>query len=260
MFLRSDDDHNSVRNAKKYFNSAMKLAESLKENPQTNKSTFLKEYIDAHNNIGMLQKDLDNLEEAENILTRGLQICDEEEVAEQDDGRTRLHHNLGNVYMELRKWAKAREHIEKDIVICKQIRHCQGEAKGYINLGELYYRVQKYEEAICCYKKALDLARSMEDEDALAGQIEENIKTVKQAIKVMDELKIEEKNLSKLERNMGTAKGTSGERKCLRQQNASLDHLIEKSSMISAWMKVRSVMTFFFIFLQLLKICSSTQK
>ncbi|GFY91241.1 tetratricopeptide repeat (TPR)-containing protein [Actinidia rufa] len=239
MFLRSDDDHYSVRNAKKYFKSAMKLAQSLKENPPSGKSSFLKEYIDGHNNIGMLEMDLDNLEEAQKVLTKGLGICDDEEVIENDDGRSRLHHNLGKVYMELRKWDKSREHIEKDIMICNRIGHCQGEAKGYINLGELHYRVQKCEDAILCYEKALKMAKSMEDEDALANQIGQNIETVKEAMKVMDELKKEEQNLKKLIRNMPMARGTASERKCLRQQNTSLDRLIEKSSMIFAWLKHR---------------------
>ncbi|KAL6965579.1 hypothetical protein U1Q18_036633 [Sarracenia purpurea var. burkii] len=218
----------------------MSLAQSLKENPTSGKSSFLKEYIDAHNNIGMLEMDLDNLEEAQRILTKGLQICDEEEVIEDDDGRSRLHHNLGKVYMELRKWDKSREHIEKDIMICNNIGHRQGEAKGYINLGELHYRVQKCEDAILCYEKALKLAKSMEDEDALADQIGQNIETVKEAMKVMDELKKEEQNLKKLMRNMPMARGTASERKCLLLQNSSLDLLIEKSSLIFAWSKVSS--------------------
>lgn len=246
IFLSSDDDHYSVRNAKKYFKSAMRLAQTLKENPPSNKSSFLKEFIDAHNNIGMLEMDLDNLEEAHKILTKGLKICDEEEVIDDDDGRSRLHHNLGRVYMELRKWDKAREHIEKDIIICKRIGHFQGEAKGYINLGELHYRVQKYEEANLCYQKALDLAKSMEDEDALVSQIDENIVTVKKAVKVMADMQKEEQNLKKLARNMATARGTPGERRCLLQQNASLDLLIEKSSMIFAWLKV-SICTIHFL-------------
>ncbi|XP_050205266.1 protein TONSOKU isoform X2 [Mercurialis annua] len=235
IFLTSEDDHSAVRNAKKYFNSAMKLAQNLKENPPDNKSSFLKEYIDAHNNIGMLQKDLDNLGEAEKILNKGLEICDEEEVREDDDGRSRLHHNLGNVYMERREWTKAREHIEKDIMICKRIEHLQGEAKGYINLGELHNRVQKYEDAIRCYQRALSLAKSMEDEDALAKQINENIETVKKAIKVLDELKKEEQQLKKLTRNRANEMDASRGWKLLREQYKLLDCLIEKSSMIFAW-------------------------
>ncbi|XP_022977670.1 protein TONSOKU isoform X2 [Cucurbita maxima] len=237
LFLKSDDDHFSVRNAKKYFKAAMERAKFLKDHPPKIGCSFLKEYIDAHNNLGMLEMDLDNLEGAKKILTKGLEICDEEEVDEDDDGRSRLHHNLGSVYMELRMWDQAKKHIEKDIIICKNIGHCQGEAKGYINLGELHYRVQKYDEAIHCYRKALHLAKSMEDEDALARQIDQNINTVKEAVQVMVALRKEEQNLKKLMREMVTARGTPRERRCLLQQNASLDCLIEKSSTIFAWMQ-----------------------
>lgn len=241
LLLKSDDDHFSVRNAKKYFKAAMELAKFLKDHPPKSGCSFLKEYIDAHNNLGMLEMDLDNLEEAKKILTKGLEICEEEEVNEDDDGRSRLHHNLGSVYMELRMWDQAKKHIEKDIIICKNIGHCQGEAKGYINLGELHYRVQKYDEAIHCYRKALHLAKSMEDEDALARQIDQNINTVKEAMQVMVELRKEEQNLKKLMREMAPARGTPRERKCLLQQNASLDCLIEKSSIICAWKQVKAI-------------------
>lgn len=141
-------------------------------------------------------------------------------------------------------WDKACAHIEKDIIICKNIEHCQGEAKGYINLGELHYRVQKYEEAMLCYMKALDLAKSMEDEDALADQIDQNIETVKEAMKVLDDLKKEEQNLKKLTRKMVIARGTPGEWKCLMLQNASLDRLIEKANIIMAWQKVSTFNTY----------------
>ncbi|KAL3650013.1 hypothetical protein CASFOL_006416 [Castilleja foliolosa] len=238
LFLKSDDDHCAVRNAKKYFKLAMKLAQTVKENPPCSRDSFLKEYIDAHNNLGMLEIDLDNLDEAEKILRRGLEICDEEEVIEDDDTRSRLHHNLGNVYLELRKWDNAKEHIRKDILICKRIGHCQGEAKGYVNLGELYYRTQKYNEAISAYQKALELANSLEDERALANQIKQNTETVKEAKEVMSELKKEEQNLKKLERNTQMAEGTENERKCLLKQYSSVDCLVEKSRMISLWIKV----------------------
>ncbi|XP_076893963.1 protein TONSOKU-like, partial [Bidens hawaiensis] len=234
MYLKSGNDQTSLRNAKKYFISAMKLAHTL---IKSNKLTFLKEYVDAHNNIGMVEMDLDNLEEAKKMLLKGLKICDEEEVVENDDARTRLHNNLGSVYMELRKWDKARVHIEKDIVICNNIGHIQGEAKGYINLGELHYRVQNYQDAILCYEKAMNLAKRMDDEYALVNHVKENIEVVKEATKVMEDMKKEEQNFNKLVRNMVVARGTSGERKCLLQQNASLDLLIEKSSIIFAWKK-----------------------
>ncbi|WOK94400.1 protein TONSOKU isoform X1 [Canna indica] len=238
IFTETETDHHAMRNAKKYFKSAMKLARSLKENPPCMKSGFfLKEFIDAHNNIGMLEMDLDNYEEAEKILLQGLKICDDEEVSEYDDARSRLHHNLGYLYTELREWSKARAHIEKDILICKKICHLQGEAKGFINLGELHHRVQKYDDAIRCYQTALDTAKCLEDEDALVNQINQNMNTVKEAAKVLEELKKDEQKLKKLMRTTCDARGTSNERKCLLEQSTCLDGLIEKACVIFAWPK-----------------------
>uniref|UniRef100_A0A0A9CYI5 Uncharacterized protein n=1 Tax=Arundo donax TaxID=35708 RepID=A0A0A9CYI5_ARUDO len=197
ILLRSENDHSAIRNAKKYFKSSMKLARTLKEKSPSQKSSFLKELIDAYNNMGMLELELDNFEEAEKLLIQGLKICDDEEVNPYDDTRTRLHHNLGNVYTELRNWNKAKGHIEKDIEICRKIRHPQGEAKGFINLGELHSRVQKYEDAKLCYNKALQIAKCLEDEDALIEQILQNIETVEKAAEVLEELKKDEQKLKK---------------------------------------------------------------
>nr|XP_018681426.1 PREDICTED: protein TONSOKU isoform X2 [Musa acuminata subsp. malaccensis] len=238
IFTETESDHHALRNAKKYFKLAMKIAFTLKETPPSMKSGFfLKEFIDAHNNIGMLEMDLDNYEEAEKILLQGLKICDDEEVSQHDDARSRLHHNLGYLYTELRKWSTAREHIERDILICKKICHLQGEAKGFINLAELHHRVQKYDDAIRCYQKALDLAKCLEDEDALVNQINQNIKTVKEAAKVLEQLNKDEQKLKKLMRATSDARGTSNERKCLLEQNTCLDGLIEKARIIFAWPK-----------------------
>ncbi|KQK02062.1 protein TONSOKU isoform X2 [Brachypodium distachyon] len=237
MLLRSENDHSAIRNAKKYFKSAMKLVRVLKENTASQKSPYLKELIDAYNNMGMLELELDNFEEAEKLLLQGLKICDEEEVNPYDDARSRLHHNLGNVYMELRNWNRAKSHIEKDIEICRQICHLQGEAKGFINLGELHSQVQKYEDAKLCYNKALQIAKRLEDEDALVDQIHQNIETVTKAAEVLEELKKDEQKLKKLIRDTSSASGTSKERKLLLEQHAWLDNLIEKARMISAWPK-----------------------
>lgn len=237
LFTKSEYDHHSIRKAKKYFKSAMDLAMTLKENRPNNKS-YLKEYIDAHNNMGMLEVELENWHDAMSILVKGLKICDEEEISDNDDGRSRLHHNLGRVYMELRAWDKARKHMEKDIHICNRIGHRQGEAKGYINLGEMHYRIQMYEEANSYYEKALTLVRILEDEEALMEQCNENIKIVKEAVKVMKAITREEQNLKKLKRDKTNARGTPDEQKFLVLQNETLDRLIEKAGMIFAWEKV----------------------
>nr|CAB3451284.1 unnamed protein product [Digitaria exilis] len=239
ILSKSENDHSAMRNAKKYFKSSMKLARILKEKSPSQKSDFLKELIDAYNNMGMLELELDNFEEAEKLLIQGLKICDDEEVGLYEDTRTRLHHNLGNVYIELRKWNKAKEHIEKDVAICRKICHPQGEAKGFINLGELQSRVQKYREAKLCYNRALTIASSLEDEDALVEQIKQNIETVTKANEVLEELKKDVQKLKKLVRDTSNARETSKERKLLLEQHAWLDNLIEKARMICAWQQYK---------------------
>lgn len=246
IFLGSEDDHCAMQTAKKYYKSAMKKAKVLKErNTSFNCSSFLKEFIDAQNNIGLLELDLDNPEEAERILLDGLKNCNDEEINENDEVRTRLHHNLGRLYLELRQWRKSREHIEKDIQICKRIGHQQGESKGFINLGEMYYRTQMYNEAVNCYRKALDIAYSMIDEHALVNQITDNIEIVNKAVHVQEEINKEEQKLKKLAREACSTKGSSRERKYLLEQNSSLDNLIQKTIMISAWKKVFSFVQHF---------------
>lgn len=88
-------------------------------------------------------------------------------------------------------WGDARQYIEKDIQICNQNGHCEGEANGYINLGELHNCVQRYIDATLCYQKALSLAKLMEDV-ALVHQINDNIKIVQELDKVMHDMNKEE--------------------------------------------------------------------
>lgn len=240
MLLLDKDDQHLVRSAKKYFKFAMELARILKENPPSNSYSFLTEYIDSHNNMGMLEMELENYEEAEKFLSRGLQICEDEEVKEDDATRSRLHHNLGVVFLELRMWDKAKRHMVKDIGICRRIGHCLGEAKGLINYGVLCYKTQKYDDALKSYRIARNLAKQLEDEDSLVNEIDLNIESAKEAMNVMDEIKKDEQILKKLTRDLTNARGTPRERKCLKQQQTSVDGLIEKATSIHFWLKVRS--------------------
>ena len=83
--------------------------------------------------------------------------------------------------------------------------------------------------------------KSLEDEDALVWQIDENIKTADKAVKVMDELEKEEQNFKKFKKYLAAARASAHEHKHLLQQNASVDRLPEKSSMIFAWEKVSNL-------------------
>ena len=47
--------------------------------------------------MGLLKIYLEDYRQAEEVLLEGLKICEEEEVGDNDEGRTRLHHNLGRI-------------------------------------------------------------------------------------------------------------------------------------------------------------------
>ncbi|KAL2926989.1 Protein TONSOKU [Bienertia sinuspersici] len=57
----------------------------------------------------------------------------------------------------------------------------------------------------------------------------------------MEEIKKEEQNFKKLRRGESTTKGTSGERKYLKQLMTSLDNLVEKTSFVADWKNHRKV-------------------
>nr|XP_043623529.1 protein TONSOKU-like [Erigeron canadensis] len=233
IFTKTNDDQTSLQKAREYFTAALKLAQIHKERrSNSTKRAFVKEYVDAHNNIAMIELDRDRFDEAEKYLTMGLRLCDEEKIDVNDESRARFHHNLGSVYMELRKWDEARQHIEKEIEICRNIGHRQGQAKGFINLGELLYRLQDYDAATVSFKNAMEFA---DGEQSLANQISQNLETVKEATKVMDYVKKQEEHLELLTSHMTMFSGKADKRKCLRMQKACLDRLIEHTRIISSW-------------------------
>ena len=45
--------------------------------------------------MGLLKIYLEYYKQAEEVLLEDLKICNEEEVGDNDEGQTRIHHNLG---------------------------------------------------------------------------------------------------------------------------------------------------------------------
>ncbi|GLJ52447.1 hypothetical protein SUGI_1115540 [Cryptomeria japonica] len=238
IYEKNEDNYFALKKAKKYVKLSLELARTLKENPPNrNSPSFVKELVDAYNNMGLLKIYLEDYIEAERVLQDGLRICDNEEVADNDEGRTRLHHNLGRIYIEIKEWEKAKEHIHIDIQICQNIPHPQGEANGLINLGLIHYKLHKYDDALLCYKRALRIASKLEDEDALVKSVRLNIESTEEALKIMSELVQEEQQLKKLTRNASLALGTVSQRRNQIQLHKFLKRLIEIAINIEAWPK-----------------------
>ncbi|KAH9316665.1 hypothetical protein KI387_025292, partial [Taxus chinensis] len=238
IYDKNEDNYSALKKAKKYVKMSLELARTLKHNPPSrNSPSFVKELVDAYNNMGLLKIYLEDYIEAERVLQEGLRICDEEEVGDNDDGRTRLHHNLGRIYIEIKEWEKATAHVDIDIKICQNIPHPQGEANGLINLGLIHYKLQKYDDALLCYKRALRIANKLEDEDALVKSVKVNIESTEEALKIMGELVQEEQQLKKLARDARLAIGTASQRRHQIKLHKCLKRLIELAINIEAWPK-----------------------
>ncbi|MCO5592485.1 hypothetical protein L7F22_046488 [Adiantum nelumboides] len=195
------DDFSALDNAKHFFKISMEIARTLKENPPSRDSpSFVKELVDAYNNLGLLMMVIDDHKQAISYFEQGLRICNEEELREDDDARSRLHHNLGRIYSEKRDWEKAKHHTQTDISICQRIPHPQGEAKGFINLGEMHFKRQRYEDATRCFERALTIAQSLEDEDELVSTAQKNLDVVCEAEEKLLTLTVGEQQLKKLQR------------------------------------------------------------
>ncbi|CAM6088799.1 unnamed protein product [Calypogeia fissa] len=234
----TQDRLSALPDAKAYFQTGLDLARRLRTNPpanHTSPSGFVIEQVDAYNNLGLARALAEDFKQAFKLYTAGLKLCDEEEVDENDAARSRIHHNLGRLYAELRDWEKAKYHTELDIEICQKIPHAQGEAKGLMNLADLYFKSQDYEQATRCYKRALHIAQTLEDEDALISQIKSNIEIVGQARAQMKAFDAEMQKLSKLRREVESSKGTAAERKYIKQECVLLLELTSKAEELQAW-------------------------
>ncbi|KAI5077372.1 hypothetical protein GOP47_0007196 [Adiantum capillus-veneris] len=195
------DEFSALENAKQFFKISMEIARTLKENPPSRDSpSFVKELVDAYNNMGLLMMVIDDHKQAISYFEQGLRICNDEELREDDDARSRLHHNLGRIYCERRDWEKSKHHTQTDISICQRLPHPQGEAKGFINLGEMHFKRQRYEEATRCFERALTVAQSLEDEDELVSTAQRNLDVVAEAEEKLLQLTVGEQQLKKLQR------------------------------------------------------------
>ncbi len=68
-----------------------------------------------------------------------------------DDNFSTAHNNLGTVYLKLSKWDEAIEHFKKSLSNPMN----QNPESAYFNLGTAYYRLNQYESAITAFKHAL---------------------------------------------------------------------------------------------------------
>ena len=78
------------------------------------------------------------------------------DVARKSPGKTRPHNNLGDVYFRMGRYGEAIEEFEK-------ARGLKPDVKTFFNLGSAYYKVGRYEEAEAELKTAIGLKPDFAD-------------------------------------------------------------------------------------------------
>lgn len=78
----------------------------------------------------------------------GCQVCDDEEIEPIAEVRSRIHHNLGKLYMRQKDKGRAKQHFTADIAICNRLGLLEEEGKGWTSLGDLHFREEEYEDAL----------------------------------------------------------------------------------------------------------------
>lgn len=78
------------------------------------------------------------------------------DVAEKSPGKTRPHNNLGDIYYRMGKYNDAIAELEK-------ARSLKPDVKTFFNLGTAYYKVGRYEEAITELKTAIEIKPEFAD-------------------------------------------------------------------------------------------------
>ncbi|OAE34095.1 hypothetical protein AXG93_2891s1190 [Marchantia polymorpha subsp. ruderalis] len=228
----------AVQDASRYLRISLSLAQNLKACPppkELSPSGFVKELVDAYNNLGLLRVAVDDFTAAEKYYNQGLKICDEEEVNENDDARSRLHHNLGQLYCELRQWDKAREHTDMDIAICQRIPHAQGEAKGLVNQGILHLKALEFEKARMSFKRALVIAQSLQDETQLCEDIIANLEVLSEAEDKSKQIGVLLQQQKKLRRGVESAPNVLSSRTIIKQEMKLLFDILSEAYAIKSW-------------------------
>ena len=100
-------------------------------------------YINAHNNLGVIFKELGENQKAKECFEKAIEI---------DPNYAEAINNLGVIFKKLGQNQKAKECSEKAIEIDPNY------ANAHYNLGTIFKELGEYQKAIGCYEKAIEIS------------------------------------------------------------------------------------------------------
>lgn len=121
--------------------------------------------IDAYRAKGIIQDKASNPEVALQFFQKSFDLAQKENYP---SGIISACFSLGNTYMDLDKFDRARDYYKMAIVTAKSIKHKNDLAWGNRSIARTYYDEENYLKAEPFFKKALKLAREVNDKRSLA--------------------------------------------------------------------------------------------
>jgi tetratricopeptide (TPR) repeat protein len=114
--------------------------------------------------------------------------------------------NLGNVYYFLGQYQEALNFYQQSLEIQREISDIQGEANSLGNLGHVYYSLGQYQEALNFYQQSLEIQREISDIQGEANSLD-NLGVVYQSLgQYQEALNFHQQSLE-IEREIGDCNG-----------------------------------------------------
>lgn len=118
-----------------------------------------------YNNMGLLYKDLLELDKACNYFYKAIDIFKQTSDLR---GEAVSHNSLGMTLVELHKYSDALNHYTIALNIFDKSSNLAGQASVYGNIGNIYHNISDYVHAIECYKKAMFIFESTNNLQGIA--------------------------------------------------------------------------------------------
>ncbi|GAB5552193.1 MAG: hypothetical protein Sapg2KO_17840 [Saprospiraceae bacterium] len=80
----------------------------------------------------------------------------------------KVNNNLGIVYIQLKKWEKAKIYMSKSLDICQKLANTRGVSYALGNLGIIYKNLKENEKAIEVYQQSIQLGEERRDYSTIA--------------------------------------------------------------------------------------------
>ncbi|UCG04318.1 MAG: tetratricopeptide repeat protein [Candidatus Heimdallarchaeota archaeon] len=90
-------------------------------------------------------------------------------LAENNEGLSKIYHNIGNVYIFLERFKEAKKYHLKALQFAEQEKRPDAIASSHLNIGSMFYQNGEVDQALFHFEKARELFEEIQDIPSLAA-------------------------------------------------------------------------------------------